>query len=64
MNKMKTKRSCTTLSLNEDRGDAEWQIERGPRYGNSRKVRSKAKHQERKSSRRKERNEVRKMETE
>jgi hypothetical protein len=30
-------------SLNEDRGDAWWQEERGPRYGNSRKVRSRGK---------------------
>ncbi len=31
------------LSLNEDRGDAFWQIERGPRYGNARKSRAKSK---------------------
>jgi len=38
-----SKRTPRTLSLNEDRGDAFWQIERGVRYGVSRKARSKAK---------------------
>lgn len=31
------------LSLNSDRGDAFWQTERGPRYGNARKAKAKAK---------------------
>jgi len=35
-----TKRTGFTLSLNDDRGEAFWQIERGPRYGNSRKARA------------------------
>ena len=38
-----SKRSGVKLSLNEDREGAFWQQERGPRYGNSRKVRSKIK---------------------
>lgn len=49
-----TKRSGETLSLNDDRGDAIWQIERGKRYGNSRKARAKAKHLLRRKKRREE----------
>jgi hypothetical protein len=41
-----------TLSLNDDREGCFWQEERGPRYGNSRKARSKAKMQLRKKFRR------------
>jgi hypothetical protein len=37
------KGSPRKLSLNDDREDAHWQVERGPRWGNSRKARSKAK---------------------
>ena len=47
-----TKRTGYTLSLNEDRGDAFWQTERGPRYGNARKARSKAKVSGRRKERR------------
>jgi len=43
-----SKNSKKILSLNENREDAWWQIERGPRYGNSRKARSKAKKNARK----------------
>lgn len=38
-----SKRSGVKLSLNEDREGAFWQEERGTRYGNTRKVRSKMK---------------------
>lgn len=55
------KRSGTILSLNEDRGDAWWQIERGPRYGNARHARSKAKQQGRKTQRRQGKEETRKL---
>jgi hypothetical protein len=37
----------TTKGLDEDRGDAWWQEERGPRYGVSRKARAKKKRYER-----------------
>ena len=54
MNKLNklTNRSGRTLSLNEDRGEATWQYERGHRYGNSRKARSLAKKQSRRKERR------------
>lgn len=47
-----TKRTGYTLSLNEDRGEAFWQTERGVRYGNARKARSKAKTSIRRKQRR------------
>lgn len=46
------KRSGEILSLNDDRGDATWQYERGPRYGNARKSKAKENHYERKKERR------------
>ncbi len=46
-----SKRSSTAVSLNEDRGDASWQYERGPRYGNSRKAKALQKRQQRKTER-------------
>lgn len=52
-NKLTNRSEELTLSLNDDRGDATWQYERGPRYGNSRKVRSLAKKQARRKERRK-----------
>lgn len=39
------------LSLNDDRGDAFWQTERGPRYGVARKAIAKAKVHKRRSER-------------
>lgn len=45
------KRSPEKLSLNANREDAFWQYERGPRYGNARKARAKAKKQLRRKER-------------
>ena len=55
MNKLNkhTKRSgMSDLSLNDDRGDATWQYDRGPRYGNARKARAKMKQLDRRKNRR------------
>lgn len=46
-NKLSIDTRLTLLSLNDDREGCFWQIERGPRYGNSRKARAKAKVQSR-----------------
>lgn len=51
-----TKRSGHTKSLNADRGDAWWQDERGPRYGNARKAKSKQKVDGRRKERRRNNN--------
>lgn len=51
-NKLTNRSEKGTLALNDDRGDATWQYERGPRYGNSRKARSLAKKQSRRKERR------------
>lgn len=66
MNKINkyTKRSGRILGLNEDRGEAFWQYERGPRYGVARKARAKAKHQERRKERRKSNEQLRRMDDE
>ncbi len=53
---MKSKLSIdtrVTKGLNEDRGDATWQQERGARYGNARKARSRMKVLKRRLERRK-----------
>ena len=47
-----TNRNEKVIALNDDRGEATWQYERGPRYGNSRKARSLAKKQSRRKERR------------
>lgn len=52
-----TKRSGYTKSLNDDRGDAFWQVERGSRYSQSnRKWRAKMKVKLRRKERRKNKN--------
>lgn len=54
-----SKKSNYILALNDNREDAFWQEERGPRYGNKRKYIAKKKVQLRRTERRENKNNLR-----